>query len=69
MDLVIEGKAFINGIFQDCCIGVKNGKISDIKKILKGDKHIDFGNKLIIPAGIEILIETPIRKLWGKAKF
>lgn len=54
MSLVIEGKAFINGIFQDCCIGVKNGKISDIKKILKGDKHINFGNKLILPAGIDI---------------
>lgn len=54
MNLVIEGKAFVNGIFQDCCIGVKNGKIIDIKKILKGDKHINFGNKLIIPAGIDI---------------
>ena len=54
MSLVIEGKAFVNGIFQDCCIGVKNGKISDIKKILKGDKHINFGNKLILPAGIDI---------------
>jgi len=54
MDLIIEGKAFVNGSFNDCCIGIKDGKISDIKKILKGDSHIDFGNKLIIPAGIDV---------------
>lgn len=54
MDLTVEGKAFVNGSFNDSCIGIKNGKISKIKKILKGDKHIDFGNKLILPAGIDI---------------
>lgn len=54
MDLTIEGKAFINGSFNDCCIGIKDGKISEIKKILKSEEHIDFGNKLILPAGIDI---------------
>jgi len=54
MDLTVEGKAFVNGSFNDCCIGITDGKISDIKKILKGDEHIDFGNKLILPAGIDI---------------
>jgi dihydroorotase len=54
MDLTIEGKAYINGQFQSCCIGVNDGKISDIRKILKGDEHLDFGNKLILPAGIDI---------------
>ena len=54
MDLTIEGKAYVYGVFNDCCIGIKDGKISEIKKILKGDEHTDFGNKLIIPAGIDI---------------
>jgi len=54
MNLTIEGKAYINGEFQTCCIGVEDGKISAIKKILKGDEHLDFGNKLILPAGIDI---------------
>ena len=54
MDLTIEGKAFIDGIFKNCCIGIKNGKICQIKKVLKSDVHINFGNKLIIPAGIDI---------------
>ena len=54
MDLTVEGKAYVNGIFQDCCIGIKDGKISAVKKILRGNEHIDFGNKLILPAGLDI---------------
>ena len=54
MDLVIEGKAFINNAFEKCCIGIENGKIIEIKKILKCDKKLDFGNKLILPAGVDI---------------
>jgi dihydroorotase len=54
MDLTIEGKAYINGSFEKCCIGVDQGRISSIKKISKGDEHLDFGNKLILPAGIDI---------------
>ena len=54
MDLTVEGKIYNNGIFQNCCLGIKKGKIVAIKKILKGDCHIDFKNKLIIPSGIDI---------------
>jgi len=54
MDLTIEGKIFHKGMFEDACIGIKNGKIVEIKKILKGDVHLDFGNKLILPAGVDI---------------
>ena len=53
MNLVIEGKAYVNGVFQSCCIGIKDGKIVEVKKILKGDKKLDFGNKLILPAGLD----------------
>jgi len=54
MDLTVEGKVYNNGVFQKCCIGIKDGKISAIKKILKGDCHTNFENKLIIPSGIDI---------------
>jgi dihydroorotase len=53
MDLVIEGNAYILGELKKCCIGIEDGKIKSIKKILKGDKHHDFGDKLILPAGID----------------
>jgi dihydroorotase len=54
MELVIEGKAFINNSFEQCCIGIENGKIVEINKVLQGDEKLDFGNKLIFPAGIDV---------------
>jgi len=54
MDLSVEGKTFINGSFEKCCIGIKKGKITAIKKILKADEHYDFGNKLVLPAGVDL---------------
>ena len=53
MDLVVEGKIYHKGMFEDCCIGVENGKILEVKKILKGDNHIKFKKKIILPAGVD----------------
>jgi dihydroorotase len=53
MDLTVEGKIFHKGMFENACIGIKDGKIVDIKKILKAGDHLDFGNKLILPAGVD----------------
>jgi dihydroorotase len=52
--LVVEGRAFFRGRFEECCIGIEHGKIVEIKKILKGDEHHRFGNNYILPAGIDI---------------
>jgi len=54
MNLSVEGKTFINGSFENCCIGIEEGKIVKIKKILKSDNHYNFGKKLILPAGVDI---------------
>jgi len=54
MDLTFEGKVYINGKFEQCCVGVTDGKISSIKKILKGDEHYNFRGKIILPAGIDV---------------
>jgi len=54
MDLTVEGKVYLDGNLINCCIGIKDGKISKIKKILKSENHKNFGNSLIIPAGIDI---------------
>lgn len=51
---VVEGRAFIRGSLEDCCIGIERGRIVAIKKIIKGDPHYNFGNKYILPAGIDI---------------
>lgn len=54
LDLVVEGNAYIKGNFVRCCIGIKDGKIAEIKKILEGDTHLDFEDDLILPAAIDI---------------
>ena len=54
MEVTIEGKAYIDGDFTNCCIGIVDGRISAIKKTLKGERHYNFGSKLILPGGIDI---------------
>ena len=54
MDVVVEGNLFIDGEVRKGCIGIEEGKIASIKKILEGDKHFDFGEKLIFPAALDV---------------
>ena len=44
MDQSVEGKCYINGSFENCCIGIEDGKITDVKKILKSEDHINYKN-------------------------
>jgi dihydroorotase len=53
MDLVVEGRAYIKEKLVQCCIGIENGRIKSIKKLLRGDEHFDFGDMLILPAAID----------------
>lgn len=53
-ECVLEGNAFINGSFQHCCIGIDDGKIMQIKKILTGNVTHKFTKHIILPAGIDI---------------
>jgi dihydroorotase len=50
---VIEGRFFLDGRLEKCCVGIEEGKISAIKKLLKGEEHHDFGDNLIIPGCID----------------
>jgi dihydroorotase len=53
VDLVIEGNVYLRTGLKKCCIGIEDGKIVALKKILKGDEHYDFGDKLVLPGGID----------------
>ena len=53
-EIVLEGNAFINGSFQHCCIGIDDGKISAIKKILTGDKRYRFSKQILVPPGVDV---------------
>ena len=54
MDVVVEGNLFIDGEIKKGCVGIEEGRITSIKKILEGEKHFDFGEKLIFPAGLDV---------------
>lgn len=54
MDLTIEGKLYHDGAFEHGCLGIDKGKIVAIKKILKSDTHVNVGNNLLLPAGIDL---------------
>jgi len=54
MDLVIEGRAYYKGKLQHCCIGIENGRISQVRKVLRGDRVLDYGDRLILPAAIDV---------------
>ncbi|MBC7108047.1 MAG: dihydroorotase [Methanomassiliicoccales archaeon] len=53
METVVEGRAYYQGNLVECCIGIEGGKIVSIKKVLKGEKHYNYSNKLILPAAID----------------
>ncbi|MEW6069689.1 MAG: dihydroorotase family protein [Candidatus Thermoplasmatota archaeon] len=55
-ELVIEGNLWLGkeqGIIK-ACVGIDEGKIIEIKKVLRGERNLDFGAKLILPSGIDI---------------
>jgi dihydroorotase len=54
MDLIIEGRAFYKGKLQPICIGIDEGKIVEIKKVLAGENRMDFKDRLILPGAIDV---------------
>jgi len=52
-DFVVDGNIFYDGKIVKACVGIIDGKIQAIKKIIKGEKYKDFGYRLILPAGID----------------
>jgi len=51
--LVIEGRAFIDGELKNAAIGIEDGKIAEVKKVLKGDRNIDLGDRIILPGFVD----------------
>ncbi|MCG7844545.1 MAG: dihydroorotase [Methanomassiliicoccales archaeon] len=50
---VVEGKVFFKGKLQRACIGIEDGRIIAVKKMLEGDEHHDFGDRLILPGAVD----------------
>jgi len=54
MELSIEGRVLIGDQLVKCCIGIEDGSIVAIKKMLKAEKHHDFKDMMILPGGVDI---------------
>ena len=51
--LVIEGRVFLDGELKNAAIGIKDGKIAEVKKVIKGDKNMDLGDRIILPGFVD----------------
>jgi dihydroorotase len=52
-DIVVKGRALLDGELVQCSIGVREGKIADIKKLIDDSEELDFGDALILPAAVD----------------
>ena len=50
---VVEGRFFISGRFEQCCVGIEEGKIVEIAKVLEGDETYRFGSKTVLPGATD----------------
>jgi len=53
MEVVVEGSCYVSGRLERCCVGIENGRISEIAKTLDGDTVYKFGNKIVLPGAID----------------
>ncbi len=53
MDLVLEGRLFINGELTQGCVGIDDGRIAAVKKVLRGERRIDVGYRIVLPAAMD----------------
>lgn len=52
--MIIKGTAYIDGNYENCYIGIEDGKIDFIKKSLKTEKEVIKFDGVILPAGIDL---------------
>ena len=68
MDLVIEGRFFINGELKDTAVGIEDGKIVTVGNIVRGgDERIELKNKIILPGFMDphVHFRGPRRRISG----
>ncbi len=53
IDLVVEGRLFLDGELKQGCVGIENGRIVAVKKVLRGETKIDAGYRIVLPAAMD----------------
>jgi dihydroorotase len=51
---VVKGRVFFRGRLEDLCIGIEEGRIAAVRKVLRGDDVVDYGDALVLPGGIDL---------------
>jgi dihydroorotase len=52
--LVLEGRAFYRGRLEPLAVGVDHGRIERIAKVLEGDERRAYGDRLLLPGGVDL---------------
>ncbi|MFO8133774.1 MAG: amidohydrolase family protein [Thermoplasmatota archaeon] len=53
MDLVVEGQLYVDGRRTRGCVGIEDGRIAAVKKVLRGERHVDYGDSLVFPGAVD----------------
>ncbi|MBM4249013.1 MAG: amidohydrolase family protein [Euryarchaeota archaeon] len=54
MELVVEGNVFFEGRPRKLALGIEDGAIVAVKKVIKGVRTVDFGDKLVLPGAVDV---------------
>ncbi len=52
--LVLEGRAFFRGGLEPLAVGIDEGRIVKVAKTLAGDDRRDYGDRLLLPGGVDM---------------
>lgn len=52
--LVLEGRVFYRGRLERMALGIEDGRIVRVAKTLRGDDRRDYGDRLILPGGVDL---------------
>jgi dihydroorotase len=53
MELVVEGNVFFEGRPRKLALGIEDGLIVAVKKVIRGVRTVDYGDRLILPGAID----------------
>jgi dihydroorotase len=66
---VVEGRCFVSGRFEQCCIGIEDGKIVKVAKVLDGESVKRFGSLAVLPGALDIHVHFREPGLTAKEDF
>jgi len=67
--LVIKGRVFYRGRLEPLSIGIDEGRIVAVRKILRGDEEVDHGDALVLPGCIDMHVHLREPGLTEKEDF